>query len=461
MLNTYRVIQVDEGCPFYESAVVEHLRLNRYEVLYLISDAVAAKPEICSGLISQFKQFGSITADCLPEFISYGEINGIPFFTRRYLKGTPATEIFKPEDKPEIDKLLIFFAELISNLIYLSRFRLSWNRISLSDIKINNGKILLVHLNFSYGMVDYKSQLDEEQISWLERSTGIFIQRGDTNVKKNLSSLAEFLYENIMRKNLTTALNNYNRTKDERAKLKKKQRDQLSPMRLNQNLPENIESLILKATHHKSEGGYEKLEEMLEDILKIISGEAPSQFIFAERPKDTQSNNASIGAPDLKNPFTISSFSKAADSPATAYPERFRKKAPADYSKIKKIIAIIAIVIVVAIIGALGFKLVTPLLEKANQTPSAKASASIYECETGKEVILDGSQSSDPDKNQLDYFWKVLSPANGQALFSKNNSHEAEKIKVIFLTNGEYKIELKVYDGKIYSQPEILTIKVK
>lgn len=453
-LEKYRVLYVDDTCPFYEIAIVEYIPLNRYEVLYLFSKDISSKNELCEILKNDFKRFAYVTSDNLPEFIHYGEYENQPFFTRKYVQGKSAAELYGSPENFSLDAFLLFLAEIISYLIYFSNNSICWERISLNDIKIdNNNKIFFVHFNFPRFLINYKDKLNDEQKLWIEKTSGLFIKHDEKDTLRLIYSLGELLYEMIIRKGLTNALNNYHRNIDERAKLKKKKRDVLPPLRLNPNLSENIETIILRAVHPRAAGGYKNLNALLEDVLKVIGGQEVTVFNYAESSQDTEQSS---GRFDLENPFQVS-ISALVDKPSKDKVKFVKEKTQINYVKFIKIFAVIIFVAIIAF-AAISY---IPTLTHKNNIPTAIASTSKTFAETGNEIILDGSKSSDPDNDQLDFFWSIDEPKDAQVIFSKNRTHDAVITKVIFLTNGNYKISLKVFDGKQFSEPFFLNIKVR
>jgi hypothetical protein len=74
------------------------------------------------------------------------------------------------------------------------------------------------------------------------------------------------------------------------------------------------------------------------------------------------------------------------------------------------------------------------------------------------QVVLDGSNSSDPDGSALSFAWTLLSvPAGSSAVL--NNPTQA-KPSFTADKDGTYVAQLQVYDGKAYSQVDTVTITV-
>lgn len=75
--------------------------------------------------------------------------------------------------------------------------------------------------------------------------------------------------------------------------------------------------------------------------------------------------------------------------------------------------------------------------------------------------VLDGSGSSDPDQDSLIYQWTVIEPERADCSIAKNNSKAAQKTTIKFFQAGRHVIQLRVFDGKKYSEPVRLEINVQ
>ncbi len=458
IFNKYRVVQIDDTCPFYYIAVVENMLFGRYEVLYLLTEEIITQHELKDALVREFKNASALASDPIPEMIYYGEIDGAPFFTRKYITGTAASEIFTDPEKFNLPEFLIFFAELLSNLIYYMQYSLIWDKISLNDIKINNGKLYFVHINYARRLKDYSNKLNEEQSDWIQKTSGFYLERSEINVYKLLYTLGELFYEINVRRSVTSALNNYRKTIEERSKLKKKKRETLPPLRLNPAISEDIESIVLKCLHTNKTGGYSSLNKLLNDIIKLISGEDIKPFIASDFGSDPEHETST---PDLASPFSKSMQpSTGKKSYGLGIPDvKIKHKYKKEINYKKYFIILFSIIAASGIIYAVLTYI--PAFFKSNQIPTASAAADKKICETGNDVMLDGTKSTDPDNDKLDFFWNVDEPSNAQVIFSKNRTHDAAVTKITFLTNGNYKISLKVFDGKQFSEPSYINIIVK
>ena len=90
-----------------------------------------------------------------------------------------------------------------------------------------------------------------------------------------------------------------------------------------------------------------------------------------------------------------------------------------------------------------------------NQPPIANAGKDI-EINVNTLVILDGSASSDPDRDSLTYQWTedTSNPISFRLAVNSRNPYFTPTIV------GTYRFELIVHDGEVYSTPDIVTITV-
>jgi hypothetical protein len=99
--------------------------------------------------------------------------------------------------------------------------------------------------------------------------------------------------------------------------------------------------------------------------------------------------------------------------------------------------------------------IVTVTATAANVAPTANAGIT-QNITTGSTVTLDGSASNDPNRDFLEYSWKMASrPAGSTASPSKSTD-----VKPTFVAdkNGAYVISLQAYDGKEFSELAYVTI---
>lgn len=94
-----------------------------------------------------------------------------------------------------------------------------------------------------------------------------------------------------------------------------------------------------------------------------------------------------------------------------------------------------------------------------NQAPVANAGTDLFlELNpSGMLVELDGSGSSDPDNDPLNYQWSLNVPDGSNALLENPNSEYPSFIPDVV---GAYSAQLQVFDGSLYSDTDTVTINV-
>jgi hypothetical protein len=164
----------------------------------------------------------------------------------------------------------------------------------------------------------------------------------------------------------------------------------------------------------------------------------------------------------------------AGDSPAPAEPAAPAPRAvPVTARKRLPVGLIIAGASAILLIGGAiaGISLLTAD-HAVNQKPSAAiAPVPDKEYRIQDVITLSGAPSTDPEGKALSYTWNFLSPADASIIYNDPSTNKlsekrlfstnSPEIKVQFLSAGEMKLELQVYDGALYSDPVTTTVTVK
>jgi hypothetical protein len=93
-----------------------------------------------------------------------------------------------------------------------------------------------------------------------------------------------------------------------------------------------------------------------------------------------------------------------------------------------------------------------------NRAPAANAGGDRDLSDAGIAVELDGTQSSDPDGEMLSYAWTVIDVPRNSAVTSLMNASSARPSFVPDII-GIYDISLRVSDGMIESEPDIVRVR--
>ncbi|MGD0089410.1 MAG: PKD domain-containing protein, partial [Planctomycetota bacterium] len=94
---------------------------------------------------------------------------------------------------------------------------------------------------------------------------------------------------------------------------------------------------------------------------------------------------------------------------------------------------------------------------KAANRPPVAVAADVLPCAPGERVVLDGSASHDPDGDKLEYRWSQVSGPDAKFSHGTNKA----RTEVELPTDGEYVFELKVFDGKDWSEPVRVPVKTR
>lgn len=98
---------------------------------------------------------------------------------------------------------------------------------------------------------------------------------------------------------------------------------------------------------------------------------------------------------------------------------------------------------------------VTVIASEGNTAPSAIINAD-RQVLPGSIVTLDGSSSTDPNRDPINYIWALVSrPTDSKAALT---SRSAPKPSFVADKPGLYVVSLQVYDGKLYSETAVVAI---
>ena len=97
-------------------------------------------------------------------------------------------------------------------------------------------------------------------------------------------------------------------------------------------------------------------------------------------------------------------------------------------------------------------------VEGPNAAPEAKI-GDIQPVEVGEKIVLDGSESKSGNGGKLEYRWSKVSGPDVR--FVGRNAESKVKAEVILQQDGEYVFELKVFDGKDWSEAARAAVKTR
>lgn len=93
--------------------------------------------------------------------------------------------------------------------------------------------------------------------------------------------------------------------------------------------------------------------------------------------------------------------------------------------------------------------------QSENQRPVARINIDSELVPVGEQVVLDGSESSDPDGDPLIHRWSLETPSGSSATLSRSRGEEVSFTPDVI---GDYSVELVVDDGALESAPRAVVI---
>lgn len=94
----------------------------------------------------------------------------------------------------------------------------------------------------------------------------------------------------------------------------------------------------------------------------------------------------------------------------------------------------------------------------ADNAPPVAEIAEIVPVEAGDKLALDGTPSKDPEGKALEYRWRAVTWPDGGEPDLGWLAYKRDALKVKLPKPGEYEFELKVYDGKHWSEPKVVKV---
>ncbi len=107
----------------------------------------------------------------------------------------------------------------------------------------------------------------------------------------------------------------------------------------------------------------------------------------------------------------------------------------------------------IGIAGAVAFHFIKTASAPMNQPPTAVISKAPTRILGIEKVEFAATGSSDPEQKPLTFHWKVLERQPADYRFIPNDSAQAVVTEAQFFTGGKVLVELRVFDGSLFSEP--------
>jgi hypothetical protein len=120
----------------------------------------------------------------------------------------------------------------------------------------------------------------------------------------------------------------------------------------------------------------------------------------------------------------------------------------------------VLVLIGVAILIGGGIKLYQASRTVPNDAPIAIISSAPTKIAGIEKVVFDAAGSSDPENKPLTYHWRVIDPENVDCVFRPNDTAAAIQTNVQFFQGGTMTVQLRVFDGALFSEPVTTVVEV-
>lgn len=119
---------------------------------------------------------------------------------------------------------------------------------------------------------------------------------------------------------------------------------------------------------------------------------------------------------------------------------------------------LVVVAIVIVLFGAMKLYEASKTVE--NLAPVAVISSAPTKIAGIEKVVFDAAGSNDPENKALTYHWKVIDPENVDCVFRPNDTAAAMQTNVQFFQGGTMTVQLRVFDGALFSEPVTTVVEV-
>lgn len=458
VIYQFKVLKNLSENVLWEDYLVEHLFLGATQRLRLIKPEIVNIPECLKIIERNLKGWAQLFHPYIIFPLFKGTFETSIFYSYRHFDGTSLQDIFATKKLTTVAEFYNFWSRMLEIFHFLQIDNVSLELLRLNDFVMENDSPLLININIFTGIESHlPTPLAGEAAEFIATSGGAYFSRDNFNIKANLINIAQLMYQSIGWGSLKDAL----RIKRREENSGKKKKQQLY-IPLVPDIDPRIENIILRAVADKGDGGYVSLSELIADFQKLL----PEDSVAKESDriltaKETRVSRSPEIMPEPVSSIKYESTTKPAPTRAFTIEEPITlPQLPARKIAFKKAgiwLTIIAFTIIVVYVAVINTGL---LFGKKNHPPIARASIPINFIPANSKIVLDGSASTDPDKDILTYYWDVVSGDAMGVSFLENRTPQAAKPLTLFMKPGTYKIRLRVFDGTTFSAPAYIVVNV-
>lgn len=423
-----------------------HAGLGKKATIWVYKMGTDSMAEITEHFHRQFSLAGAAYHPNVAEIFMGGVADQTIFTIQEPLLQTSLASVLA--QKPPRDRETFFqvFNPLLAMLRSVSRLSLSIERVRLADIMVASPGHYRIQRWNPLSELD-RSVSHGDKISKFANLPGLFYSEDSLDFDLSSRAIARWAYESVTAagRSLDAAINDF------QAVMKEKRKKTDPQPRFLPDVDPHVERFIYKLAMSKIQGGYVSIDDAIAALVRVRRGET-----LEEWPQPSSAGLAAASAVNLfadsavaSQPVATSTFSTTDYSAAVSARTRERR------NHTKLLLAILGGLIVIA-----GAYFAFLKFFHINKPPIAeivllKTTAKVHE-----KVLFDGSRSSDPDGDILQYHWNIAEPGDISTHYfiSRNRRPSAIDTTIQFFRPGTYKVSLYVSDGSKASEHDYVTI---
>jgi hypothetical protein len=508
--ETWRFVSPIDDKSYWEDSLIQHLLTEHRAVRRLFSKALCADEAVLAEIVTQARDGAACTPELLPKIYQLEVIDDQTSIVQEQIEGRTLDELINHEHFKRPLEFLRYAIQLINDFIMLRQAGARFERIDTTHLVLMESDEFRIRERAVVGRPDSAALASSQLLTRLIQlpRNGVYASSLPADQPAEFDAIARLFLQMAA-----------NSTKVELETWKNK-----TP-RLEYG-PDGAFSKYVMELHR---GDYNTLEQAKKALLDLrhkeqhrheqeLKGAAPTKRGDSSPPSPSGSrssrslmdvagvpqarpdegtnpyapSHSSVSVPKVPakptgpaedtNPYAAPAAGSAASSSSSSSTTRpsltnlappplqvpIRSQKPFPIAMVGGIITAVAIVVG---LGYVALDFLQTTTAAPNNRPTAQiAGPALSTVVNSDRITLDGSPSSDPDKNPLTYKWKVKDGGEGIVIWSEVGSSQgankpffstrSPKLDAQFIRTGKVTLELIVDDGTLSSDPVSIEVEV-